>query len=93
MLGQIDLTSYFNSIEGTDQSSTVPCLLGDGPLQVGQSYCIAPLSTSMTPAVAGCPAGATCTIVPSISNTNIYLALAAVAALFVGVSMFGGHHR
>lgn len=93
MLGQIDVSSPgLIEVPDTTDSTAIACMPAgwDGPLAPGQSWCVASAATP-TPAV--CPAGATCTIVPGISNNNIYLAIAAVAALFAGMAMFGGHHR
>lgn len=53
-------------------------------------YCVAPAAAPTTGSAAVCAAGSTCSIVPGISNSKIYLALATVAVLFMGVSTLGG---
>jgi hypothetical protein len=41
--------------------------------------------------VAACPVGATCSIIPGVPNTNLYLGIGAVVSLFILASVFGGH--
>jgi hypothetical protein len=94
-LGQTDLTSSFSFTDGTDGTSVIPACMPptwDGPLAPGQSYCAATTTGTATPA-AVCPSGSTCSIVPGISDTTIYLAIAAVASMFILATMFGGGKR
>lgn len=67
-----------------------------GPLAPGQVMCSAPANTpeggSNVPAAstAACPAGATCSIIPGIANTSIYLGIAAVVTVFFFAANMGG---
>jgi hypothetical protein len=67
-----------------------------GPLAPGQVMCSAPANTpaggaaSTSTSAAVCPVGSTCSFVPGIADTTIYLAVAAVAALFFFAANMGG---
>ena len=68
-----------------------------GPLAPGQVYCTSAATTPAGGAAAApstapvCPSGSTCSIIPGIPNTNIYFAVAAVAAMFFLAMGSGGH--
>jgi hypothetical protein len=74
-----------NSCQGSGGSSTCPT----GFVLSGFACVAAPAGTSAT-STAACPTGSTCSIVPGISNTNIFLAVAAVASMFFVAMAFGG---
>jgi hypothetical protein len=59
--------------------------------QIGGPAC--PVSTATPATPTACPSGSTCTIVPGIPNSNIYLAVGAVASLFLASTIFGGGRR
>lgn len=74
-LGQDSVTVAFPEVDSGATTMT-------GPLPTSTE-----LAASGVAQVGACPAGATCSIVPGIPNTNIYLAVAAIAAgfLFMGI--------
>jgi hypothetical protein len=79
-----------NSCAGGGGSSDCPA----GYILSGFSCVKAPVTGSSGAAASGvtapiCPSGQTCSIIPGIPNTSIYVALAAVAALFL-FAMGGG---
>ena len=94
-MGQsIDLTGAFG-FDTTGAPTNIPCMdpTFSGPLQLGQSYCVTSASTPAVSTTATCPSGSTCTIVPGIPNSNIYLAVGAVVSLFLASTIFGGGRR
>jgi hypothetical protein len=62
------------------------------PCQSSGAICTG-TATPAPPPATPCPAGSTCSIVPGIPNTNIYLGIGAVVSVFFLVTMFGGGHR
>ena len=75
---------------GLGQDSVDVCAADDlsGACQMtGPAPTAAQLAASGVSTAAVCPAGSTCSIVPGISNTTIYLAVGAVAFGFVFMGM------